>query len=95
MILEQLQVMQVQEVWEKVNVQTILEMLVVEVALEAFQNAGVHLADAAFGQVQRVADLLHGHFFEVIQDDDQALGPAQAAREPFLYVLALEVLGPF
>jgi hypothetical protein len=45
----------------------------VELVAQAAEDGRVHLADAAFGKVQRLADLLHGHFFEVIQDDDEPL----------------------
>lgn len=43
-----------------------------ELFFQASHNAGVHLADAGFGQSERVADVLHCQFFVIVQDDDQA-----------------------
>ena len=51
----------------------------------------VHLADARFGQVERRADFLHRHLFEVVEDDDQPLGAAEALGDQFLQVLALDL----
>src|SRR5262245_26053155 len=41
-----------------------------ELALQAGDDAAVHLADAAFAQVERGADFFHRQLFVVIQNDD-------------------------
>src|SRR5688572_22159005 len=44
-----------------------------ELPLQTGHDRAVHLADAAFGEIERGADLLHRQLFVVIQDDDQPL----------------------
>src|SRR5688572_16508596 len=58
--------------------------------LEAGEDAAVHLTDPALAQVQRRTDLLHRHLLEVIEDDNEPLGPAQALGDQLLQVLALD-----
>ena len=43
-----------------------------ELFLETLHNAGMHLADAAFAQIERCADFFHRQFFVVVEDNDQA-----------------------
>src|SRR5688500_6001907 len=57
--------------------------------LEAHEDRAVHLADAGFGEVERRADLLHGHLLEVVEYDDQALGAGEALGDQLLEVLVL------
>src|SRR5688500_4892550 len=49
-----------------------------ELALQALHDRAVHLADAAFAQVERRADLFHRQLFVVVQNDDQPLVAVQA-----------------
>ena len=50
-----------------------------QLVLQALHNRAVHLADAAFAQVERRADFFHRHLFVVVENDD----------EPFVAVEAL------
>jgi hypothetical protein len=59
--------------------------------LQPGDDAAVHLADAAFGEVERGPDLLHGHLLEVVEDDNQPLGAGEALGDQVLDVLALDV----
>lgn len=41
-----------------------------QLRLQTLHDAAVHLADAAFAQIERGADFLHRQFFVVVQNDD-------------------------
>ena len=60
---------------------------------ETHDDAAVHLADAGFGEVEGGADFLHGHFFVVVEDEDQAFGAGQALGDEALEVAALDFIG--
>ena len=42
-----------------------------ELIFESGDDAGVHLADTGLRQPQSAADLLHGEFFVIVEDDDE------------------------
>ena len=44
-----------------------------ELALQALHDRAMHLAHAAFGEIERGADLFHRQLFVVVEDDDQPL----------------------
>ncbi len=50
-----------------------------ELGLKAGDDAGMHLADARFAQVERGADLFHGHVFVIVEDDDESLVAVETA----------------
>src|SRR5262245_4400323 len=52
-----------------------------EESLEAVDDAGMHLANAAFAEIERGADLLHRHLLVVVEDDDEPLVAVEAARD--------------
>ncbi len=49
----------------------------------------MHLADATLAEVEGLADFLHCHLFEVVQDNDQEFGAAESASDQILDVLLL------
>ena len=57
------------------------------------QDGRVHLADAAFGEIKREADFFHGHFFVVVQNENQTLGAAETFGQQGLHIDALNAIG--
>src|SRR5262245_47403163 len=49
-----------------------------QLSLQPLHDRAVHLADAAFGKIERRPDLLHCQLFVVIQNDDQPLVAIEA-----------------
>jgi len=60
--------------------------------LEPTQDRRMHLRDATLGQIERQADLLHGQFFIVVQNQDEPFGPGQSARDQLLEILLVDFL---
>ncbi len=50
----------------------------VHLGFQSGDDGRMHLGYARFGQIQRGADFLHGHFFVVIQHNNKTLGTAEA-----------------
>ncbi len=61
-----------------------------ELALQSLNDAAVHLADAAFAEIERRADLLHRQFFVVVEDDDQPFVAVQALGDQPHQVVLLD-----
>ena len=59
-------------------------------ALETLDNCAVHLADAAFGQVERGADFFHRHLLVVVEDHDEALVAIEATSDELHQVAVLK-----
>ena len=51
----------------------------VQLLLQSLHDAAVHLADAAFAEIERRADFLHRQLFVVVENDDQSF----VAIQPF------------
>lgn len=49
-----------------------------ELFLKALDDAGVHLADSAFAEIQSCTDFFHRELFIVIKDNDQAFVAIQS-----------------
>src|SRR6266404_2883369 len=63
-----------------------------ELLLEAGDDAGVHLADARFAEVERGADLLHRHVLVVVEDDDEPFVAIEAAGDQAHQVAVLQAI---
>src|SRR5690349_2736708 len=52
-----------------------------QLPLQAADARAVHLAHAAFAELERVADFFHRHLLVVVEDDNQPFVAVQALRD--------------
>src|SRR3954451_11367080 len=79
--------------WERSILRPELRSPAAELALKAGDDRAVHLADAAFGEVERGADLFHRQLFVVIENDDQPLVAIEALGHQAHQVVLLNAAG--
>lgn len=58
--------------WDTMNDSDEFEPSFFKLLLESGNNTAMHLTDAAFAQIESHSDLFHGHFFVVVEDDDES-----------------------